>query len=66
MTKNPKRLENEEIAIHVVGNSYSVVAALVGRVLWRLCHEQPDSLVADSSRYRSCSEPLQAPKPGIA
>ena len=34
---------------HVVGNSYSVIAALVGWVLWRLRHHQPDPSTARSS-----------------
>lgn len=51
--------------IYAVDHSDSVVAALVGWVLRWLCHQQPDSSVADSSSYRSCAEPLQEPKSGI-
>ena len=44
-----KSLPNRESTIHVVDNSYSVATAVVGWILWRLCHHQPDSLVAGSS-----------------
>jgi hypothetical protein len=40
---------------YVVGNSYSVVTALVGWVLWRLCHYQPDSPIAGSCGGGSCT-----------
>lgn len=46
-------------------DSCSVVAALVGWVLWRLCHQQPDSPVAGSSAYCSGAEPFQEPNSGI-
>ena len=33
----------------------SVVTALVGWILWRLCHHQPDSPIAGSSGRGSCT-----------
>ena len=47
--KGRKITKNKESMIHVVDNSNSLAAAVVGWILWRLCHHQPDSLVADSS-----------------
>ena len=46
-------------------NSCSVIAAVVGWVLRRLCYEQPDSSVTDSSGHRSGSESFPEPKSGI-
>ena len=40
---------------YVVGNSCSAVTALVGWVLWRLCHHQPNSPIAGSGRDSSCT-----------
>jgi hypothetical protein len=40
---------------YVVGYSYSVVTALVGWILWWLCHHQPDSLIAGSGGGGSCT-----------
>jgi hypothetical protein len=31
---------------YVVGNTYTVVTAMVSWILWRVCHYQPDSPIA--------------------
>jgi hypothetical protein len=44
-----KGIKNKESTIYVVGNSHSVVIAVVGWILWWLCNDKPDSPVAGSS-----------------
>lgn len=49
-----------------MGDSYSVVTTLASWVLWRLCHDQPDSLIAGGGGGGSCTKSLEAtPKSGI-
>jgi len=46
--RGPDKLEMRRYA-YVMDNTYSVIAALVGWVFWRLCHQQPDSSIAGGS-----------------
>ena len=47
--------EMRRVRLYVVGNSCRVVTALVGGILWRLCHHELDSLIAGRSGGGSCT-----------